>query len=791
MKYLKVFIYNKVSKLNNLYTYYASDKFSLDLGVRVVVPFGKGNRKEIALIVGLSNKFDENYKLKEIIEVIDFVPIVSKELINLGFWMSEKYITSPIKSFAPILPPGNIKKIVNTAEILNYDNLTFEESNLIKELKKNNYNIDFIKSDNEKKTVLRKLIDKNKIKLDFEIETIGGFRFQKYVKLKDDYETLIPNLKLSYKQNLVVDYLRKEGEVLRSDILKNLKISDSPLKSLENKNLISIYDKKKLRERYTEIKEDKIHNLNFEQMKALNSILNSQNQVSLLHGLTGSGKTEVYLKLTEENIRNGGKVIVLVPEIGLTPQMIERFMARFNKRVAVLHSKLSLGERYDAWNMIKNGKVDVVVGVRSAVFAPFSNLSLIIVDEEHDSSYRFHNSLRYDTIEVAKKRAELNNCKLILGSATPSVESYYKASKGEYNLFELNKRAVIGSKLPEIKIVDMREELILGNLSIFSSALKTAIEDKLSKKEQIILFLNRRGFSNFIACRTCGHVIKCDSCDISMTYHKNINMLRCHYCGATKHMVDTCPECGSKFIKQFGIGTQKLEEEVAKYFPYAKVLRMDRDTTNNKASYDEIYKKVKNREIDILIGTQMVAKGLDFENVTLVGVMAADLSLYISDFRANETTFQLLTQVSGRAGRAEKEGCVIIQSYNPDNYAIIDAKEGNYKKFYNREIDLREKFKYPPFRKMINIYLSSNKEEGLENFAYWFLRQISKETRGLDLEVTKPIKVPKINNIYKEKFTIKVPPNYLEKLREILKWVLNNNKKEFDKNNVYVDIEFI
>ena len=413
---------------------------------------------------------------------------------------------------------------------------------------------------------------------------------------------------------------------------------------------------------------------------------------------------------------------------------------------------------------------------------------MIIIDESHDSSYEFHDNLKYDTIEVAINRMK-NKGKVVLGSATPSIESYFYAKKDFYNLCELKNRAKKGAFLPVTKIVDMRDELIMGNISIFSRELKGAIEEKLKKKEQIILFLNRRGFSNFISCRSCGEVIKCEDCDISMTYHKAKNRLICHYCGKTKALPKVCPSCGSKFIKQFGVGTQKVEEEVNKLFPEARVLRMDRDTTTKKDSFEKFYEIVKNKEADIIIGTQMVSKGFDFENVTLVGIVAADMSLYISDYKAKERTFQLITQVAGRAGRASKKGEVIIQTYSPDSEIIKYSASGDYEDFYNYEIEERKLFLYPPYRKLIEFEFSSYNENLTQIWAEKFLRQMSLDIKNLDLMVTKFIKLPKIKNINRTKFSLKIIPKDLPMLIDGLKRVINNSKIE-EENKIFLNIEF-
>ncbi len=766
---------------------------NLKLGVRVVVPFGKGNRHEIAVVVGISDYIQDNsYEIKNVVEIIDFEPIVTEDLIQLGFWMSKKYLTPISQSFSPILPPGDMRKINRKIKILKQD-LTAEEEKILKPIIENNCSLESFQKDENFKDSIRKLIKGKVIKLDFEIITIGGGKFQNFVKIKEDYIRVISEnrLKLSEKQLLVIEYLSDKKEVKLSDMLRDLQISDSPVKTLESKGLLSIYKSRIERKTYDGQYKDNSHNLNIEQLQIYNSIIEDGSGVSLIHGLTGSGKTEIYLKLAKEITSGGGQVIVLLPEIGLTPQMIERFKGVFKDRVAVMHSKLSPGQRYDSWQRIKNGNVDIVIGARSAVFAPFDNLKMIIVDEEHDSSYRFHNALRYDAIDVAIKRMEILSGRTILGSATPDVCHYYLAKTDKYKLYELKKRAVTGARLPNTNVVDMRNELVQGNTSIFSSILSNQIDEKLKNKEQIILFLNRRGFSNFVSCRSCGYVIKCDNCDISMTYHRAMDILRCHYCGSTKKPVTVCPNCGSKYIRQFGIGTQRVEQEVQKNFKHARVLRMDRDTMSQKNSYDEIYEKMKNHEVDILVGTQMLAKGLDFDNVTLVGVIAADLSLFISDYRANETTFQLLTQVSGRAGRGKKEGEVVIQSYNPENYAVLFAKKSDYIGFYNTEIENRREFKYPPFVKMVNIYFISQEEKHLDQLAHLFLKELEKVLKNIYIEHTRIISLPKIKRQYRNKFIIKVRPGDLQGLTDKIREVMQLNEKTFEKYKTYIDVEFI
>ena len=775
-----IFIENNFQKIDKLYTYIVKD--DVKPGMRVLVNFGKSYRVGIVLFLHASYSGKHLEKLKEINSVLDDEPIISKDLIELGLWMRNRYLIGYSKAFAPILPPGNLQKIKKKIIVEKYP-----QGRELEELNSVDINKYFEDLSFDKKKIIKKLRAKGFIKYNYEPLIAVKPKLVNYLKISENFDAKkLENI--NEKQAQVFDFIKNKKDVSRVETMSFLGISYSPIKTLINKDLIFEYKKEINRQPVEKNFVSEKLALNEEQQNALNSILNTDKVVSLLYGLTGSGKTEVYLNLASKVIEKGGEVIVLVPEIGLTPQMIERFKGRFGDRVAIIHSKLSSGERYDEYRKVLNGEVKVVVGVRSAVFVPFKNLKMIIIDESHDSSYEFHDNLKYDTIEVAINRMK-NRGKVVLGSATPSIESYFYAKNDFYNLCELKNRAKKGAFLPETKIVDMRDELIMGNISIFSRELKGAIEEKLKKKEQIILFLNRRGFSNFISCRSCGEVIKCEDCDISMTYHKAKNRLICHYCGKTKPLPKVCPSCGSKFIKQFGVGTQKVEEEVNKLFPEAKVLRMDRDTTTKKDSFEKFYEIVKNKEADIIIGTQMVSKGFDFENVTLVGIVAADISLYISDYKAKERTFQLITQVAGRAGRASKRGEVIIQTYSPDSEIIKYSASGNYEDFYNYEIEDRKLFLYPPYRKLIEFEFSSYKENLTQVWAEKFLRQMSLDIKNLDLMVTKFIKLPKIQNINRTKFSLKIIPRDLPMLIDALNRVINNSKIEED-NKIFLNIEF-
>ena len=524
-----------------------------------------------------------------------------------------------------------------------------------------------------------------------------------------------------------------------------------------------------------------------ESYKKIETAINSNKDIEfLLFGVTGSGKTEIYLQAIEKVIKTGKTSIMLVPEISLTPQMVDRFVSRFGQeKIAVIHSKLSIGERYDAWNRIAKNEVNIVIGARSAIFAPIKNVGIVIIDEEHDTSYQSEGSPRYDAKDIARYIAKENSCPLVLGSATPSLESYKKAKEGKIELLELKKRAN-NSLLPNIEIVDLREELANGNRSMISEKLKEEIQKNIENKEQTILFLNRRGYSTFVMCRDCGYTIKCKNCNITMTYHLKEDKLKCHYCGHEEKRVNLCPECGSTNIRYFGTGTQKLEQEINKIFPNASTIRMDIDTVSKKNSHEEILNKFKNENIDILIGTQMVVKGHHFPNVTLVGVIAADSSLNIEDFRANERTFQILTQVAGRAGREKKEGRVLIQTYNPDSLAIEYAKMQDYKSFYESEIQIRKQLKYPPFCDIIVFEFSGENEQNTINQAkkiHKYLKEkIINERIGVILYSPVPAPINKIKNKYRYRMIIKCL--YNNEINKLLQETIQNNELKKDVRQI-------
>lgn len=816
-KYAQVVIDNKASSTDKPYTYLIDSNMldSVEEGMRVLVPFGRGNKVIKGIVINVQEDYEKKYQLKKIIDIIDDKPLISKDLIDLSIWMSKEYLSPYIDALQTVLPPGDFKEVKTNIILKELDSKVYVDLNpleknivdLIKE-KGGKIELEFLKGLIKNKVtnkVIRELEKKGIIETSLEIQTSIEKKYEKFAFIKDSsisYEEMLNIIgKRSYKQLEIAKYLWTRDEISIKELMTRTDSSLSTIKALERKGIIGIFEKEVYR---TPIKKDikpyeKLQ-LSLEQRYCVDTILESinngeKNNKFLIHGVTGSGKTEIYLQLVEEMIKRGKETIVLVPEIALTPQTIHRFVGRFGDNVALLHSKLSFGERFDQWRKVKEGKVKIVVGARSAIFAPFTNLGLIIIDEEHESTYKSSMNPKYDTIEVAEKRCEQLGAFLVQGSATPSIESYYRSRKGDTKLLNLKKR-VKDKKLPEVKIVDMREELKLGNKSIFSKELYEAIDENLKVGNQTILFLNRRGYSTFVSCRQCGYVVICSECSISMTYHLGDNKLKCHYCGLAINPPKICPVCRSKYIKYFGIGTEKVEEFTRKFFPKAVVKRMDMDTTSRKGSHESILNKMKDEKIDILIGTQMVAKGLDFKNVTLVGIIAADTSLNLPDFRSSERTFQLITQVAGRAGRGDLEGKVVVQTYNPDHYSIQYAKDHDYLAFYNKEILLRKEFNYPPFVNLISIviYGEDNMHVGMITRKIYNLLIENIEDSGLkDLKdsIVGPFPAPleKIKKNYRYQIIIKSKDEYMEQLKQVIEWVCILNRNKIDLTGVKFNID--
>ena len=725
----EIIINRTAKRLNRTFDYKVPIELEelIMIGSTVLVPFGKSSTLEEGYVVGI--KENTTYKVKEIVKIKHNL---TEKQIKLAKWMAKRYFCNVSDCIKQMLTPGTKSK-------------------------KSEKNV-------QDKTINTVYLKKDIDEIQFDIE-MGKIKSEKQKKilqfLKSNEGATVPEIELfTDGSRAIVKTLEKNGYV---EIVEK-KIERNPLanKKIEKTKNLKLTDEQK----------------NAYDKVVLDMITNSYEQF-LLYGVTGSGKTEVYLQLIDKALKQEKTAIVLVPEISLTPQMIDRFIARFNKdEIAVLHSKLSIGERYDEWNKIKEGKAKIIIGARSAIFAPTENIGIIIIDEEHDSSYKSEAIPKYDAKEIAKRIAKENNCPLVLGSATPDLITYYKAQQGKVTLLELSKRAN-NSKLPEVEIVDLKMELANGNRSMLSTKLYGEIEQNLKQHRQTILFLNRRGFSTFIMCRECGYTVKCKNCNISMTYHKTENKLKCHYCGYEENVVTVCPECHSTKIRYFGTGTQKLEQEINKLFPEASTIRMDIDTVTKKNSHEEILNKFKNENIDILIGTQMVVKGHHFPNVTLVGVIAADSSLNIDDYRANERTFQILTQVAGRAGREQLDGKVIIQTYNPDNFSIICAQKQDYKMFYNTEIALREQLKYPPFCDIILIGFNSLNEKEIIEASTRVYNYLKARLGEQEFYVLKPMPSPidKIQNRFRWRIIIK--GNMTESANSVINTCL---KKFYDSN---------
>lgn len=721
IKCARVIINNPSRATDKLFSYIAGENTCA--GMRVKVPFGKGNTLVEGMVFSICNE-EENPKLKEIYSEGEV--LISKKQLSLIDFIREKYLCTYYDALKVLLPPGAMSK----------------------------KNRGFDGAGNRK------------------------IQFAVFNPPTDDSieETLAHLERKAPNQAKALDIISQTDRIAIADLEDFTGVSRQAVKALEKKGLVTICDITVERDPFKdlEVKRTEFLKPTPEQKEAIDYINNSAKsgkfEEILLRGITGSGKTEVYLQAVDNVLKLGKKAIILVPEISLTPQMSVRFASRFQDKVAIIHSGLSLGERFDTWQKIKEGRVDVVVGARSAVFAPLENIGIIVVDEEHENSYKSDMTPKYDAREVAAHLCKLNKCVLVLASATPSLKSGYRAVKGEIKLLQIKNR-YNNVNLPDAEIVDLRYEIMKGNKSFISSRLKEEIEKNLENKEQTIIFLNRRGYSTFVSCRSCGYVAKCPVCDVALTYHKYNESLMCHYCGYTMKNPSLCPDCKSKYIKYFGVGTQRVVEEINTLFPNATTLRMDIDTTREKMSHHKILEQFKNEKTDILVGTQMITKGLDFPDVTLVGVLAADMMLYVDDYSANERTFQLITQVVGRAGRGDKKGRAIIQTYSPKHQVIQTAKEQDYKTFFAKEIAYRQKTGYPPFCDIVHIVVSGEDLQLVkENMAQIFesLKNAFEENEiYATLIGPSPSPVAKISNRYRWRVLIKCENN--ERLRSILR----------------------
>ena len=738
----EVIINRGAKKLNRTFDYNIPKEIEelILVGSKVLVPFGNGGKLTEGFVVGIKEKSE--FEVKDIAKLEENL---TDKQIALAKWMAKRYFCNVSDCIKLMLTPGTRNK------------------NKEKRIQDKKINTVFLKKNIEE------------IELEIQNEKIKSDKQKRILNfIKDNEGATIPDIEMFTDcSRAIVNTLIKNGYL---EIVE---------KKIERNPLLGRDCEKSHKLQLTEEQE--------EAFKSVEKAINEEKYKQfLLYGVTGSGKTEVYLQLIEKVLEIGKNAIVLVPEISLTPQMLDRFISRFGKdEIAILHSKLSIGERHDEWERIREKKAKIVIGARSAIFAPIENIGIIIIDEEHDNSYKSETNPRYNAKEIAKILSKENNAPLVLGSATPDIVTFYNSqnvideniqkniNRTKIQLLELTKRAN-NSSLPKVEIIDLKQELANGNRSMLSMELYNSIEENLKQKRQTILFLNRRGYSTFIMCRNCGYIVKCPNCNISMTYHSYERRLKCHYCGHEEKIVNICPECHSDKIRYFGTGTQKLEQEIHKQFPNASTIRMDIDTVTKKNSHEEILNKFRNDNIDILIGTQMVVKGHHFPNVTLVGVIAADSSLNIDDYRANERTFQILTQVAGRAGRENLPGKVVIQTYNPDNFSIICAQKQNYNMFYETEIELRKQLKYPPFCDIILIGFNSYNEIEIKNISNKMYQYLVQRLNNEQFKIFRPMPCPidKIQNRYRWRIIIK------GKMTEEANGILNACLKEIYQENI-------
>lgn len=743
MLYADVIVNISHENIDKTYQYRVPESLTkaVGYGTPVRIPFGRGSRSIKGYVVGFSEKPSIAVeRIKEIEAVIADGVVVESQLIALAWWIKETYGSTMNDALKTVLP---VKEMVRAKE----KTWIFLE-----------------KSREQTEDFLQKCRKKN---------NKGRVRLLEALLLKEPMEL--------------------------SQAASCLGIARTTLKDMEGLGYIRL-DKERIYRNpiLTEQKSEKKITLKEDQRRIADIMIeeweSGQRETYLLHGVTGSGKTEVYLEVIEAVLKQGQQVIMLIPEIALTFQTVLRFYQRLGEQVSVLHSRMSKGERYDQYIRAKNGEISVIIGPRSALFVPFEKLGLIIIDEEHEGSYKSEGTPKYHARETAIERARLQGASVILGSATPSLESYYKAKKGEYRLFTLQKRAGDGV-LPMVHITDLREELKKGNKSIFGELLHKKLEERLEKKEQSMLFINRRGYAGFVSCRSCGYVVKCPHCDVSLTFHQpgyQKGRLKCHYCGYETAMPERCPECGSPYIAAFGTGTQKIEELLKREFPNARVLRMDMDTTRGKDGHEKILSAFMQHKADILVGTQMIVKGHDFSEVTLVGVLAADLSLYAGDFRSSERTFQLLCQAAGRAGRGKKPGEVVIQTYNPEHYSIVTAAQQDYPAFYEKEILYRSMASYPPVSHMLVVFVTAGEEELAIRGAKALRELTEKELlQPEQVEFIGPAAatVGKVKDIYRQVLYLKSADHkILKEIRSFMEGYLSCTE-EFKRLNVQFDFD--
>ena len=794
-QYAQVIVDVPTMQTDQPYTYLVPDEWQavIECGMRVEVPFGEGNRHIQGFVTALPTELAEStLSLKSLIRVIDLAPVVNQELLQLADYMKDVTFSFKINCLQTMLPAA-MKAAYQKKFVL------LDENHPVKETyfsQSNEIDWDVIEAAGAL-TIFKRLREQSIVELRYLVKEKVNKKMIRYVKslvTTDNYfvfkEQLRPN---ALRQHQLLEQLKTTPRETVT-FYREKELLSTHLKTAEKNGWLSFEEVESYRDPFENHDFPKTlpWQLNTEQQQAVSRILAAEAQgeatTFLLEGITGSGKTEVYLQSIAEILNKGKTAMMLVPEIALTPQMVQRFKSRFGKAVAVLHSGLSQGEKYDEWRKIERGEAQVVVGARSAVFAPLQKIGLIIIDEEHEATYKQEDTPRYHARDLAIWRSQYHHCPVILGSATPSLESRARAQKKRYELLYLTQRAHENAQLPSVTIVDLKEEYAQKNTSTFSRLLQEKISNRLQQKEQIVLLLNRRGYSSFMMCRDCGYVLPCPNCDISLTLHMDVKKMRCHYCGHQENIPKKCPDCQGEKIRYYGTGTQKVEEELQERFPSARILRMDVDTTRKKGAHEKILKAFEEQEADILLGTQMIAKGLDYPNITLVGVLNADTALNLPDFRSSERTFQLLTQVSGRAGRGAKPGEVIVQTFNPEHHSIVLAQAQDYEAFYQQEMILRHQSGYPPFYFTVKITISHPAEQVVAKKSYQIAEQLknslSPESRILG---PTPSGIARIKNRYYYQIILKY--KHEVHLHRMLREILETSQSE-QRKNLYVSIDY-
>lgn len=801
--YAHVIIDSRNPEADRCFDYLVPEEWEgcMQIGLRVMVPFGRNNAGTEGYIISLSDETEVPLeKIKSLSEILDEgKPVFTPTLLELAFWMKETYFCTLNQCLQAIMPSGIRTKSQWYVELAKHtaEHFTPKEEQFLHFLKEKGGVLLLQEAEDawegRLQPILKTLQEKKAVILRQKIRRSAYKNEKKMIficassSLWQETKEAARTKKQMAAQLRVMEILEQEQPLPLEELKKRAMVTDSPIQTLikrgvlreerqqEKRNVFSVKDYEKTTAFVPTLEQAAALDLLQKEMKK------EKKRPVLLHGITGSGKTEIYMQMIADVIKEGKQAIVLVPEISLTPLILERFISRFGNAVTLTHSRLSMGERMDQWRKARDGEISVMIGPRSALFMPFQNVGMIVMDESHENSYYSDITPKYHTREVARKLAELTGALLVMGSATPDLDSYYRAVTGEFLLLELKERTK-GSVLPSVKVVDMRKELEEGNRSVFSRELVDAMAENLQKKQQTMLFLNRRGYATFVSCRKCGEAMICPECNITYTYHAKEQALMCHYCGRQIPVPKVCPSCGSPYIRYFGTGTQKVEEEVTRIFPEARVLRMDLDTTMTKNSHANILKLFGTGQADILVGTQMIAKGHDFPNVTLVGILAADASLHTGEYTAAETCFQLITQAAGRAGRDQIPGKVVIQTYEPDNYAVSMAAAQDYEGFYEEEIQVRQAMEYPPFTNLFSVLITGEKEDETIKAASFLGSVMTYYQKKTDFTILgpSPAALSKFRGEYRWRILVKGKD--AKRLKAFCIYCVERTKKEFRKN---------